>query len=239
MVSNTLNIENYSFMTNEISIKIAIDGPSASGKSSAAQKLAEKLNFVRIEGCMFYRAITYETLKKYKKAVDESVDGFQQFISEMNISVKKEKIFCNDEEITPYIRTPEIDSNVGKIAKIPLVRKKVFEMERNAINSIKEGLIMDGRVIGTVVMPDADFKFFITASSQTRAHRRHLQQPDADFNKVLDEIEKRDKEDASRKIDPLIMAKDAILIENDKLTLNETVEVMENYIKTNKNGLKF
>ena len=218
-------------MTNINSIRIAIDGPSASGKSSAAQKLAKKLNFVRIEGGMFYRAITYETLKKYKKAVNESIEGFQQFISEINISVKKEKIYCNDNEITPFIRTPEIDSNVGKIAKIPLVRKKVFEIERTAINNIKEGLVMDGRVIGTVVMPDADFKFFITASSQTRAKRRHLQQQDTDFNKVLDEIEKRDKEDASRKIDPLIMAKDAILIENDNLTLDETVEMMENHIK--------
>lgn len=124
-------------------LKIAIDGPSASGKSSAAQLLAEKINYARIEGGLFYRAVTFLVLEKYGKPVDEVADGFNNFIESIVITVKNGRIMHGERDLTEYLRTPTIDANVGFVAKLPLVRKKVFEYETNTINTYQGGLIMD------------------------------------------------------------------------------------------------
>lgn len=206
--------------------KVAIDGPSASGKSTAASKLADKLGFATIDGGSFYRVVTYLALEKFGRVVDETNKEYVKFLENIKIEVKEGKMFGNGSDVTKYLKRDNIDAAVGLIAKQPIVRKRVSEFEHKTIKTYEGGLVMNGRVIGTVIMPEADIKFYITASAKTRAERRHKEQPEIQFESVLKDIEDRDYEDLNRKIDPMKIAKDAIVVENDNMTLNETVQFL-------------
>ena len=203
---------------------IAIDGPAASGKSSTAEEVARKLGFQRIDSGLLYRAITWLVLNEFGSIPSDLKDEkVKTFIQNLKIMQKKTRTFSSDTDISEHLRTHQIDCTVGKIAKELYVRNKVLEIQKEAMKNDGNGIVIDGRDIGTVVIPNAFLKVFITASDITRAKRRCNQTGEA-FEKVLNELRIRDSDDISREHGPLKIAKDAIVIENDNKTKDETVE---------------
>lgn len=218
-------------------IVIAIDGPAGAGKSTAAKILAKKLSFSYLDTGAMYRAITYLVLKKgvdiknYQKIgkVARNTDILFVPPGEDGIS----HIIVNNEDVTDKIRTSIIDRNVSKVARIKPVRESMVKIQRKIAQ--KGNIIMDGRDIGSKVLPDADIKFFITASLEERARRRYLdleeKEKDADIEEVKRKIAERDKLDTEREISPLIRTSDSILIDTTNITIEETVDKMIDIVK--------
>jgi len=216
------------------SIKIAIDGPAASGKSTTAKILAKELGFVYIDTGAMYRAFTYKVLKNDLKETD--IEKIKKLLENTNID-----LFYNDgvlnvkidnEDVTEVIRTPKVSSFVSEIAAIPEVRVKMVQWQRELAN--KEDSILDGRDIGTVVLPDAFLKIFMVCSLQARAKRRlkELKEKGIDIalEDVIKDIEKRDRIDSSRSMGPLKQAEDAILVDTSNLTIEEQVNFVKNLL---------
>lgn len=205
---------------------IAIDGPAASGKSSTAGLVARKLNFERVDSGMFYRAITYLV---YRTLGDFNIENSktQEFVCSLNLLQTGSRILYGEEDITDNLRTPFVDSKVGVVAKELFVRNKAREIQNSAIcnmlSSGVDGIVVDGRDIGTVVLPNAFLKVFITARDTTRAKRRS-EQMGQDYEEVLRDIRARDRLDAIREHGPLKLADDAFLVENDGMSLDCTVD---------------
>lgn len=202
---------------------IALDGPSGSGKSTLAKKLAEKLEIEYLNTGSMYRAVT-------KYFLDQGIDegdfvDFNKIFTNINIEFEKNKIFLNGEDITEEIRNEKITKNVSWVSSIKEVREFLVKSQRQIAN--ETSFILDGRDIGTVVFPNAKYKFFLTASPRVRAKRRFNQD---EIHKSLDEIEKdiiaRDKYDSSREVSPLKKAEDALEIDNSDLTIDQTIELM-------------
>ncbi len=219
---------------------IAIDGPAASGKSTTTKLLAIKMKYVYIDSGAMYRVcalaalldgIELDDLPALTKTLDH-VD------IRIDYSEKGNRIYLNDQDVTSRIREADISKLSSKIATIKIVRKKMVELQRKIGES--GGVIMDGRDIGTVVFPDADFKFFMIASVKTRAIRRWKEAKEKGENLTLSEIEKeiiwRDKNDSSRKISPLIRASDAIDVDTSNMTIEQQTEFIFNYIQEGKNA---
>ncbi|KAI5170411.1 CMP/dCMP kinase [Pancytospora epiphaga] len=203
---------------------IAVDGPAASGKSTAAELVAKRLGFSRLDSGLLYRAVTY-TVGADKKEIDLNNKEVMRKINELSFIYKKGRLIYGGKDITDNLHTPSVDSQVGLVAKELYVRKKVHEIQDNIINESEEGIVVDGRDIGTVVLPNAFMKVFITASDETRAERR-VKQSGGNYAEVLKSIQERDFHDINRKHGPLKIADDAIVIKNDRMTLEETVEKM-------------
>lgn len=222
-----------------MALAIAIDGPAASGKSSAAEIVAKVLGFQRVDSGLLYRAITYLVFKNfnYNTDLDLKSKEIKDFVDSLEIIQKNSKIFFKNEDITEELRTPFIDSIIGKVAKELFIREKTHEIQHNLIHGDLPGVVIDGRDIGTVVVPNAFIKFFITADATTRANRRSKQTGE-DYNEVLEKLQKRDYDDINRKHGPLKQAEDAILIENDNITLQETVNKIVNIVKERLNSKK-
>lgn len=205
---------------------IAIDGPAASGKSSAAELVAKKLGFERVDSGMFYRAITYLVYKNLRDFNCESTET-RDFVNSLKLQQAEGRIAIDGIDITDNLRTPFVDSRVGMVSKELFVRKKAHEIQYSVINSIldgdADGIVVDGRDIGTVVLPDAFLKVFITAKETTRAKRRS-KQTGQNYDKVLEEIRNRDQFDLMREHGPLKLADDAFLVENDSMGLECTVD---------------
>lgn len=203
---------------------IAIDGPAASGKSSTAEEVARRLEFQRIDSGLLYRAITWLLLQEYSSIpIDLKNEKVKTFVQNLQITQRKTRTYNCDEDITDHLKTSEIDCKVGRVAKELYVRNKVLEIQREALKNDGEGIVIDGRDTGTVVIPDAFLKVFVTASDTTRAKRRSAQ-TGQDYEEVLRELRIRDHEDITREHGPLKIAEDAIVIENDNKTKDETVE---------------
>lgn len=200
---------------------IAIDGPAASGKSTASKRVAAKLGFDRLDSGMLYRAITLVLDENGLADRPDSEEGKKR-VSEISLIWKNQRIVYNSKDITDQLHTPRVDSKVGLIAKHLFIRDKVHQMQHEIISKSSVGVIVDGRDIGTVVLPDAFLKIFITAKQETRAERR-VKQFGGEYEKILEEIKARDWQDENREHGPLKQAKDAIRIENDEMTLDETV----------------
>ena len=218
-------------------ISVAIDGPSGSGKSTISKLLAKKLGFLTLDTGALYRAVAYYFLKNN---IDYNVaDNVIKNLKNINISVRHEKnrqlVFLNGQDITNFIRTPEISSAASDISAIPEVREFLINIQRNFAKS--HNVVMDGRDIGTVILPNADVKFFLTASPKARAHRRYNQllkknpNQKIKLNDILNSMNTRDFNDSNRKTSPLVPDKDAIIIDNSSLSLNETVDIFLNAIK--------
>ena len=218
-------------------ISIAIDGPSGSGKSTISKLLAKKLDFLTLDTGALYRAVAYYFLKNdidYK-----SKDKIIKNLKNINISVPHEKsgqlIYLNGEDVTNFIRTPEISSAASDVSAVPEVREFLINIQRDFAKN--HNVVMDGRDIGTVILPNADVKFFLTASPKARAHRRYNQllqkNPNEKINleEILNSMKNRDFNDSNRKTSPLKPDKDAIIIDNSSLSLDETVEIFLNAIK--------
>lgn len=219
---------------------IAIDGFSSTGKSSISKAIAEKLGFVHIDTGALYRGVTYFALENYFDG-DHTID-LQLLIrnlSKINLEFRKENgsliLYLNGKNIDSEIRETRISHYVSLIAKQKEVRDYLLEMQKSF--GINGGIIVDGRDIATVVFPDADFKFFLTASNEERAKRRFLELTEAGiqvkYEEVLENLIKRDKIDSQREIAPLKMAEGAILIDNTNLTKLETIDAICDIIVRN------
>ncbi len=220
-------------------INIAIDGPAGAGKSSAAKELSKKLGFIYVDTGALYRAVGLYALRKNVSPDDaQKVVPLLPFI---NLSLKidngEQKVFLNGEDVSKAIRTPEASKASSLVSAIPKVREYLLDLQRNLAR--ENNCIMDGRDIGTVILPDADFKFFVTASPEIRADRRYKELLEKgvkeDYDKVLNDIIERDKNDSTRKTAPLKPAPDAILIDTSGMTLNEVVDKLLNIINDRNN----
>lgn len=217
--------------------QITLDGPAASGKSSIAKKLAEQLNAFHVNSGEMYRFITYLVLG-LKANVEYGQHHIVNLVRHLSIDYKREgNVLLGALNGVPYnpdvLRRPDVTALVAKVAVIPEVREEVIRIQRSAA---QYGLlIMEGRDIGTVVFPEAQYKFYITASPEVRARRRFAQKgetpEDAELEDVIEEIMQRDHLDMTRVVSPLIPAKDAIIINTDDLTIDEAVNLMVKHIK--------
>ena len=219
---------------------IAIDGPGASGKSTTAKLLAKKLKYIYIDTGAMYRACGLCSLENNVDLNNENM--LRKMLDEINIQIKYSeagnKIILNGKDVTSRIREVDITKLSSKIARIGMVRTKMVELQREIGKN--GGVIMDGRDIGTVVFPDADFKFFMKADVKTRALRRWKEAKEKDENIPIKDIEKeliwRDRNDTSREISPLKQADDAILVDTSNMTIKEQTNYIFDIIKRGKNA---
>lgn len=199
---------------------IALDGPSGSGKSTIANLLANKLKISYLNTGSMYRALTLYFLENNIKKSD-NIDI--EILKKINIDINEDKVFLNGKNVSQEIRDKEVTENVSWVSSIPIVREYLVEMQRNI--SKNKSIILDGRDIGTVVFPDAKYKFYLDASSFVRAKRRFEQNEiDKSFEEIKKDIEKRDYLDSHREISPLKKAEDAIEIDSSDLTIDQTIE---------------
>lgn len=217
---------------------IAIDGYSSTGKSSISKVIAEKLGLVHLDTGALYRGITWFALQNCTDK-NGSIDLEQLFLSLHNIQLEFKNLdgelilHLNHEDISKEIRSNEVSDNVSVVAKQKEVRDFLLQYQRSLAE--KGGIIMDGRDIGTVVLPNADFKFFLTASIDERTKRRYHELLslgiEAEEQQVKENLIERDKIDSEREIAPLKQAEDAIVIDNTFLTKEETIESILSYLK--------
>lgn len=207
-----------------LNISIAIDGPAGAGKSTIAKIIGKKLNIMYINTGSMYRAVTLMALENNIEPSD--IESLKTLINSMDISFNGNNIIVNGKDLEEAIRMPIINNNVSKYAAVEEVRELLVSMQQNI--SKKYNVIMDGRDIGTVVLKDAPYKFFITASAEVRAERRLKELKEKhiniDFEDVLKEIKERDYIDSNRKINPLKQSEDAILIDTSNFTIEEVVD---------------
>lgn len=205
-------------------LKIAVDGPSGAGKSTIAKAIAKKLNIDYIDTGAMYRAVGYKILQN-GVALDD-IDGIQKMLDTTEIDFSKGNIILDGEIVNDYIRTPQISKQASACSAIGIVRKKLVALQQKMGES--KSVIMDGRDIGTVVFPDAEFKFFITASVEERAKRRYdeliAKGQDVDYEQILIDIKTRDHNDSTREITPLRKAEDAIEVDTTDMNIEKVVE---------------
>ncbi|KEJ01067.1 cytidylate kinase [Clostridium botulinum A2B7 92] len=214
-----------------LNISIAIDGPAGAGKSTIAKIIGNKLNIMYINTGSMYRAVTLMALKNNIEPSD--IESLKTLINSMDISFNGNNVIVNGKDLEEAIRMPIINNNVSKYAAVEEVRELLVSMQQNI--SQKYNVVMDGRDIGTVVLKDAPYKFFITASAEVRAKRRLKELKEKkiniSFQDVLKEIKERDYIDSNRKVNPLKQSKDAILIDTSNFTIEEVVDKICNIIK--------
>ncbi|MCI5731170.1 MAG: (d)CMP kinase [Eubacterium sp.] len=208
-------------------MNIAIDGPAGAGKSSIAKLAAKKLNYVYVDTGAMFRTMAYYFLTngiepKEESQVNENCDAIH---IEIQYEAGEQHIFLNGKDVSKEIRQEEVGKNASVVAKYPKVREKLLELQRNL--AATTDVIMDGRDIGTVVLPDAECKIFLTASSHVRAERRYKELVEKGETCDLEQIEKdiiaRDEQDMNREIAPLKQAEDAVLVDSSDMTIDEVV----------------
>lgn len=218
--------------------KIAIDGPASSGKSTIAKILADKYSLVYVDTGAMYRTLTYLALKNNVPVTNE--DLLLKLLKETTISFKKIKegqlVFADDEDVTEAIRSHEVTNNVSKVSAFAKVREELVSRQQEIAKDT--GVVMDGRDIGTVVLPNADVKIFLVASVEERAKRRYLENQakgiDSDFERLKQEIIARDDYDSNREVSPLKQASDAVRLDTTSLSIEEVVEKCMNIIERKK-----
>jgi len=205
-------------------IKIAIDGPAGAGKSTIAKKIAERLNLTYIDTGAMYRALTYKSLINNVDIHNET--EIIRLAKESKVKFVQQNIYLDDNLVNEEIRSIEVSKNVSHIAKIKEVRQILVDLQRKI--ALNQDVIMDGRDIGTHVLPNANIKIFLTASVEERASRRYTELKAKGSNVDLDEIKKdiinRDRIDSERKYAPLVKAKDAVIIDTTGLSIDDVIE---------------
>lgn len=217
-------------------ISVAVDGPAGSGKSTITKMVAKDLGYNYVDTGAMYRGLTYDFLKNNLIELDEK--KIELLLSKVKFEVKfidrVQYVFVNNEDVSEKIRTAEVSKFTSLFAKSPAVREFLIDTQRNL--AMSNNIIMDGRDIASVVLPNADVKIFLTASVEERARRRVLDfgrqgVVDIDFDKVKADIAARDYQDEKRDIAPLVKVDDAVLIDTTNLTITEVVEKMTELIK--------
>jgi CMP/dCMP kinase len=202
---------------------IAIDGPSASGKGTVAQKVAQKLGFHYLDSGALYRIVAY-SCQQQGIAWDDEIT-VTAYAKTLNICFSNDKVLVNNADVTEAIRTETIGKGASIVAVHPTLRAALLSVQRALRQS--PGLVGDGRDIGTVIFPDAVLKIFLTASTEVRAERRYRQllnkQQTVDYPAILQDLQLRDTRDSTRTSAPLLMADDAVLLETDNLGIEEAV----------------
>ena len=216
---------------------IAIDGFSSTGKSSISKKIAKKLDLIHIDTGALYRGVTFFALENCLNDQQEiDIKSLFSKLNDIHLEFRPNhqvlELYLNGKNINKEIRELRVSNNVSIVAKQPEIRDFLLDFQRNL--ATKGGVIMDGRDIGTVILPNADFKFFVTASPVERARRRHLQLQnagtEASYEEVFQNLITRDKIDSERDVAPLKQADDAILIDNTFLNKQETIELILSYL---------
>jgi len=217
-----------------LKISVAIDGPAGAGKSTIAKLVGKKYNLMYINTGAMYRAVALKA--KENDLTSEKIHEICELLSTMEMHFENDDLILNGENIQDKITMPEISSIVSNYASIPEVRTILVKLQRDMSN--KFDVIMDGRDIGTVVLKDSKFKFFLTASPEERAKRRfkELQERNLEcsYEQILDDIIERDYKDTHRATDPLRKADDAIEIDTTNLDINGVVNVINEYIEIGK-----
>jgi len=216
-------------------IIVAIDGPAASGKSTAAKELATRLGYVYLDTGAMYRAITFLALRD---GIDDNESAVIKMTRNLDLTLKFEngitRVFANDEEVTEYIRTPEVSNKVSEISRISEVRKELVRLQRNLAK--KGSIVAEGRDITTVVFPKADVKIYMTASADIRKERRYKEflekGMDVTYEEVSKLLNKRDEIDSGRKVSPLMKADDAVELDTTCLTVEQELNKIVTLIKS-------
>ncbi|GAA0458838.1 (d)CMP kinase [Alkalibacillus silvisoli] len=220
-------------------MKVAIDGPAAAGKSTVAKKIAKKLDYLYLDTGAMYRALT---LKALRESIDlEDEQALAKLSSEIKISFKhkeeQQDVLLNGEDVTKSIRKTDVTNNVSIASKHRLVREQMVDMQRDLANEVN--VVVDGRDIGTYVLPDAEVKVFLVASVQERAERRHKENIKSGINSDLEqlkaEIERRDQIDSQREMAPLTKADDAVEIDTTSKSIEDVCNQILTIIKEHSN----
>ncbi len=218
-----------------MSYNIAIDGPAGAGKSTIAKRVSAELSFIYVDTGAMYRAIALYLLRKGIRTDDSEI--VKQALKEIEIAIQyvegEQRVLLNGEDVSGKIRTEEVGNMASKAAALPCVREKLLELQRNLAK--EHDVVMDGRDIGTNILPQAQLKIYLTASVDTRANRRYkeLQEKkvDCDLEEIKKDIEQRDYQDMHRETAPLIQAKDAIYLDSSDLTIDQVVEKIKSLVK--------
>lgn len=219
-------------------ISVAMDGPVGAGKSSVARESAKKLGFIYVDTGALYRGVALYTVRKGVKDTDEDyAQKVEALLPEINVEIKIENgeqhIFLCGEDVSEEIRLPEISMAASSVSPIPAVRAFLLELQRDIAK--KNNVLMDGRDIGTVVLPEAQVKIFITAKPEIRAKRRFAELVnkgvDTTFEQVLNDLNRRDYQDSHRAVAPLKMAEGAVLLDTSELDFEQSVESVVELVK--------
>ncbi len=215
-----------------MAMNVAIDGPAGAGKSTIAKAVAAKKGYVYVDTGAMYRAMALYFLRANINKDDE--EKISSVVDDINVSIRYEDgsqhVILNDEDVTGLIRTEEVGNMASATSVFGAVRTKLVALQQELAKTTD--VIMDGRDIGTVVLPNADVKVFLTASVECRAKRRFdelkAKGENPDFDKIAKDIEERDYRDSHREISPLKQAKDAVLVDSSDMTINEVVDTIIN-----------
>ena len=217
-------------------VSVAVDGPAGSGKSTITKMVAEKLGFNYVDTGAMYRALTYNFLSNDLKELEEN--RIKELLEDLDFRVEYvdgvQYVYVNDVEVSDKIRTAEVSQYTSLFAKSPTVREFLIDTQRNLAHT--NNIIMDGRDIASVVLPNADVKIFLTASVEERARRRVLDferqgLENVDFEKVKEDIKARDWQDENRDIAPLVKVDSATLVDTTSMTIDEVVDKMTELVK--------
>ncbi len=218
-----------------MAMNVAIDGPAGAGKSTIAKAIAKKMGYVYVDTGAMYRAMGLYFLRAGISSDDEA--KISSVVDDINVSIKYEDgaqhVILNGEDVTGLIRTEEVGNMASASSVYAPVRTKLVALQQELAKTTD--VIMDGRDIGTVVLPDADVKVFLTASVECRAKRRYdelvAKGENPDFDKIAKDIEERDYRDSHREISPLKQAEDAILVDSSDMTIEQVVDTIIGYCK--------
>lgn len=221
-------------------IHIAIDGPAGAGKSTVAKALAKRLNIIYVDTGALYRTVGYHAFANQVSKEDKA--GIVGLLKNIDIELKYDngvqKVFLNGSDLGDKIRLPEISMYASAVSSIPEVRAFLLNTQRSIARD--NSVVMDGRDIGTVILPDADVKIFLTASAEERARRRYdeliAKGKQVTLKEVCDDMNARDRQDLTRDVAPAIPAEDAIILDNTGFTLEESVDAVVEIIRSKKNG---
>lgn len=215
--------------------RIAIDGPGGAGKSTIAKIVARELNMIYVDTGAMYRAIAYKVSRvincKAAEYSDTTEDGatnkeIEKIVADMTIDVEGDDVYVDGESVGDKIRTPEVSMMASKISKLPFVREKLGNLQREIAGS--KNVVMDGRDIGSNIIKDAELKIYLTASADVRAMRRvnqlREQGKEADYRTILEDIEARDYQDMTRALNPLVKTDDAIELDTSNMSIEEVTE---------------
>lgn len=215
-------------------INVAIDGPAGAGKSTIAKAAAKELGFIYVDTGALYRAVAYNAVKT--GAIDDEqkiIDMLDSTKVELKYVNGVQAVYLNGEDVSAFIRTSEISMGASKVSAIPQVRAFLLNLQREIAS--KNNVIMDGRDIATVVLPNADVKIFLFASPECRAERRYKELIEkgesVSFDDVLKDVNQRDYQDSHREIAPLKPSDDSIMADTSELTLQESINLIVNTIK--------